>query len=146
MQRKLNCVLLIDDNESDNYFHKRVVQKSGITDHIEISRNGKEALEFITTKGNYNGTEWSANLPELILLDINMPVMDGWEFLEEYGKLGFLANSKSVVIILTTSLNPADRARAENMIQEGSFQYKPLTLEMINEIMESRFPRYLRIA
>ncbi|MCX6252824.1 MAG: response regulator [Bacteroidetes bacterium] len=143
MKKKLVCVLLVDDNDSDNFFHKRVIEKAGITDNIEIVINGKEAIDFLTSKGKCGQPESSAYLPELIFLDINMPVMDGWEFLEEYEKLDVRTKDKVVIIILTTSLNPVDKARVESITKKGSFQYKPLTLKMINEIVESHFPNHL---
>ncbi|MEI7724425.1 MAG: response regulator [Bacteroidota bacterium] len=143
MKKKLNCVLLVDDNESDNFIHKRVLEKSGIASHVEIAMNGQEALDFLITKGNCGQEENSYCQPELIFLDINMPVMDGWEFLEEYHKLEEAQKGKIVFIMLTTSLNPSDKAKAEAMIDGGCFQFKPLTIEMINTIIHKHFPEYI---
>ena len=143
MKKKLNCVLLVDDNESDNFLHKRVLEKSGITDRIEIAMNGKEALDLLITKGKCGQPESSYCQPELILLDINMPVMDGWEFLEEYQKLEESQKGKIVFIMLTTSSNLVDMARADMMFKSIYFQYKPLTLAMVGEIMQKHFPDYL---
>lgn len=143
MKKKLNCVLLVDDNESDNFIHKRVIQKAGIANQIEVALNGKEALEFLTAKSASGNPASSYTQPELIFLDINMPVMDGWEFLHEYQKLDVSQKGKIVFIMLTTSLNPADKIKAEKMLKNGCFQYKPLTLEMIDEIIQKHFPEYL---
>jgi len=140
MSNKLNCVLLVDDNDSDNFLHKRVLLKAGIADHIEIAMNGKEAFEFLIKNQNGREPENAVSYPELVLLDINMPVMDGWELLEEYQKAGEIKNQKTVFIILTTSLNPTDKSRAERMLGSACFHFKPLTLEMINEIMQKHFP------
>ena len=142
MKKKLNCVLLVDDNESDNFIHKRVLEKAAIANHIEIAMNGKEALEFLTTLGKCDQSEYLYCQPELIFLDINMPVMDGWEFLEEYQKLEAVQKGKIVFVMLTTSLNPSDKIRAEGMIESDCFHFKPLTLGIINEIMQNRFPDY----
>ena len=143
MKRKLNCVLLVDDNDSDNFIHKRVIEKSGIAENIAVALNGKEAMDFLIKKGNCHQPEDSYAQPELIFLDINMPVMDGWEFLEEYEKLEKVQKGKIVFIMLTTSLNPADKIRAEKTIDPGCFHYKPLTIEMIDEIIRTSFPEYL---
>jgi len=143
MKKKLNCVLLVDDNESDNFLHKKVLEKSGIADHIEIVMNGKEALDFITGKGKCGKPVSPFSPPELIFLDINMPVMDGWEFLEGYQKLDDIQKRGIVIIMLTTSLNPDDRRIAEKIIGVNGFKYKQLTLEMINEIIKTNFPEYL---
>ena len=143
MRKKLNCVLLVDDNESDNFIHKRVLEKADIANHIETSINGKEALDFLITNGKSGNKEGGLLLPDLIFLDINMPVMDGWEFLEEFDKLQDSQKGNAVFIMLTTSLNPADKSKAELIIGDNCFQYKPLTMKMINDVMQRHFPDYL---
>jgi CheY-like chemotaxis protein len=143
MKKKLNCVLLVDDDESDNFFHNRILEKAGITDHIEIALNGKEALDFLTTKAKCEKPESSYCQPELIFLDINMPVMDGWEFLEQYHKLPDIQKGKIIIVMLTTSHNISDTARAEKKFNIGWFKNKPLTMQMINEIMQYHFPDYI---
>ena len=143
MRRKLNCVLLVDDNESDNFFHKRVIEQAGITDFIEMALNGLEAIDFLTSKWERDQKDNSFPRPELIFLDINMPLMDGWEFLEEYHKLDEVQKGKVVIIMLTASTKSADIERAENTLGSGCFIFKPLTVKMINEIMQKHFPEYL---
>ena len=143
MKKKLNCVLLVDDNESDNFLHKRIIEKAYITDHVQIAEDGKEALDFFLGKREFGQPESSYCRPELIFLDINMPVMDGWQFLYEYNKLEDVQQGKTVVIILTTSLNPNDRIQSEKLFGSGHYQYKPLTLELIHEIIQKHFPDYL---
>ena len=143
MKKKLNCILLVDDNESDNFLHKMTIQKADITDHIEIAENGEEALDFLTSKCGFGQAESSSCQPELILLDINMPVMDGWQFLEEYNRLEKDQKMKIVIIILTTSFNPDYISRAQRILGNECLKYKPLTLEMINEIKQKRFSEYL---
>ena len=140
--KKLNCILLVDDNESDNFIHKRILEKAGIAVHIEIAINGREALDFIFSKRIWGQPEGYSSQPELIFLDINMPVMDGWEFLEAYQQRKDVKNGKAVIILLTTSLNPADRSRAEMIIGYDCFQSKPLTLKMISDIMLKHFPDF----
>ncbi len=143
MKKKLNCVLLVDDSATDNFLHKRIIQKADITNHIEIAENGEEALNFLVKKGKWEKPESSYCQPELILLDINMPVMDGWQFLEEYNKLEEVQKGKIVIIMLTTSLNPSDKIKAETMLESECFRYKPLTPEVISEIIQIHFPEYL---
>ena len=143
MKKKLNCVLLVDDNESDNFLHKRVIENAGITDFIGVALNGQEAIDFLTTKWAMGQKDPAFPRPALIFLDINMPLMDGWEFLEEYHKLDEVQKGKGVIIMLTASLNSADIARTEKTLGSGCFLYKPLTLEMLSEIMQNHFPEYL---
>jgi CheY-like chemotaxis protein len=143
MKRKLNCVLLVDDNEPDNFLHKRIIEKVGIANYIGIAENGREALEFIRSKWRFGQTESTACLPELIFLDINMPIMDGWQFLEEFYKIGDVRKTKGVIIILTTSQYPVDLVKANSMPGSIQYRFKPLTVEMLNEIIQQRFPEYI---
>jgi len=143
MKKKLNCVWLVDDDKHDNFFHKIVLEDADISDHIKILINGKEALDFLTVKRKSGQSDSPCARPELIFLDLNMPVMDGWEFLKNYQKFEDVQQGKIVIIILTTSTNPADKKKAEKMIESGCFYHKPLTLKMINEIMQKHFPDYL---
>jgi CheY-like chemotaxis protein len=143
MKKKLNGVLLVDDNEADNYIHLLVLKESGITDHIEIAMDGEEALDFLINRRKAGLASGQDLPPELIFLDINMPVMDGWTFLEEYDKLDDELKSRIVFVMLTTSINPADKRRLAERKEQIDFLHKPLTLELINEIMHRHFPEYL---
>ncbi len=140
MKIKLNWILLVDDYESDNFLHSRLIRKTGITDHIFTAMNGREAIDLLTGKSGNSHSEMTRQLPGLIFLDLNMPVMDGWEFLEDYQRSDFPQKSASVIIILTTSINPADKSKAEQMLESGCFLYKPLSKEMIYDILERKFP------
>ena len=79
---KLNCVLLIDDDESTNFLHEIIINQSKITKQVIAHQSGSSALEYLQSKMNGEYPQ-----PDLIFLDINMPGMNGWEFLEEYKKL-----------------------------------------------------------
>jgi len=132
MKKKLNCILLVDDDAEDNYFHQIVIDEMNITERIEIALNGVEALNFLKKE---NQTP-----PDIIFLDINMPKMNGWEFLEVYEELRADQKAKVVVVMLTTSINPSDRKRAEQFPDIMGFNTKPLTEEMLAEILERNFP------
>ena len=83
MNKILKSVLLIDDNKADNFIHKAYIMKHGGVETIEMVTGGEEALKFLTSKASGEYPR-----PELIFLDINMPRMNGWEFLEEYDLWG----------------------------------------------------------
>jgi CheY-like chemotaxis protein len=141
--KKLNCVLLVDDNDSDNFLHQLVIEQSGIAAKIEVASNGKEAIEFLKENWQNGSQENSSSQPDIIFLDINMPVMDGWEFLEAYQRLEDEQKGNIIIVMLTTSLNPADKIKADKISIINGYYYKPLTIEMVKEIMQNNFPDYL---
>ncbi len=132
---KLKSILLVDDDEPTNFLHKMIIGKTGFVEEVATALNGIEALKYIkdAVKGKHPE-------PDLIFLDINMPAMNGWEFLEEYKKLDDVKKRQFVVVMLTTSLNPDDKKRAEEEygIVNG-FINKPLTKDILREIIEKHF-------
>lgn len=137
--KKINCILLIDDNPDDNFFHKIIITKADICNHIKFALDGIEALAYLAKCGAENQPSDSYPVPDLIYLDINMPRMNGFEFLKEYEKLEERIKSKVVIIMLTTSLNPDDRKIVSQIKEVAEFQNKPLTVEMVRESIEKYF-------
>lgn len=132
--------MLIDDDEPTNFLNKMVVEEMNCAERIRVIPNAKEALEYLKAASNNSSDQCT---PELIFLDINMPAMDGWEFLAEYEKLSEAQKSKVIVVMLTTSFNPEDRLRAMQIDSVAAFRNKPLTVEILREILEAHFPDYL---
>ncbi len=132
MKKKLNFILLVDDDVEDNYFHKIVINEMNITERIEVALNGVEALNFLKKENQTH--------PDLIFLDINMPKMNGWEFLQAYKEFKADQKAEVVVVMLSTSINPSDKERAEQFPDIIGFNSKPLTEEIISEILERYFP------
>jgi CheY-like chemotaxis protein len=134
MVKQLNSILLIDDDEATNYLHQLAIKKAGCTGYIHVSNNGREALDYLkeVATGKYP-------VPELIFLDINMPVMDGWEFLEHYNTLPPNIKAKAVLMMLTASINPDDEQRATSNPDVSGFRNKPLNADMLTEIVEAYF-------
>lgn len=142
MQNKLKCILLVDDDEGTNFYNEIIIDRAGIANHVEITLNGKEALEYISYNGENNENITIHPKPVLILLDINMPVMDGWEFLDAFQKLKDKHKGESIIVMLTTSSNKDDRKRASEILEVADFVNKPLSAKTLNEIMEKHFPNY----
>lgn len=135
MKKKLNCILLVDDDHEDCYFHQIVINKMDITDSIQVAVNGLEALAFLKKEGQV--------IPELIFLDINMPKMNGWEFLEQYKFLDPKQKARITIMMLTTSANPADVKRAQEFKDVTGYKTKPLSVEMLTDILINYFPDYM---
>lgn len=130
--KRVSRILLIDDSESDNFIHTRRLTKMGVAGEVVTKTNGQEALDYIGGKGG---------LPELIFLDINMPVMDGWTFLDNLRIIDSDRRKGTVVVaMLTSSLTNNDENRAESyddvIDEKGS---KPLTVKFVEGLMEKYY-------
>merc|ERR1711974_197253 len=124
MGRKIKRVLLFDDDNITNKLNSMVLEKSGMVEQIDIAKNGEEALEFLKKPL----VDKSFPRPELILLDINMPIMNGWEFLEAYKAMPEEYQGGIVIMMLTSSLNKTDELKSKNY-KIDKFIKKPLTVD-----------------
>lgn len=135
--KKINCILLVDDNPADNEFHKIIINDSNVCNYVKIATSGSKALEYIIKSGNEDSAEFPK--PDLIFLDINMPGMNGFEFLEEYHALDEKLKSKIVIIMLSTSLNPDDAEKARQIKEVTEFMNKPLMVDTLKITIEKYF-------
>lgn len=130
MKKKLKCILLVDDDTITNFINKRLLKKLDVAQKIEIATNGEEALSYVKGQCEPEGEQ----CPDVILLDINMPIMNGLEFLKEYSDMEFENKDNVKIYILTTSSYPSDVAKANNFKIDG-FLNKPLTEVKLNEVI-----------
>jgi CheY-like chemotaxis protein len=135
VKRKLDCILLVDDSHEDNRYHQIIIKEMDIVNRIDFALNGQEALAYLKKENQMP--------PELIFLDINMPRMNGWEFLEEYKYLDTVQKARVVIMILTTSANPDDLKKAKEIEEVTGFETKPLSKEIMMEILNEHFQDYL---
>ena len=125
---KYSKVLLIDDNSIDNFVNKKLIEMTGFASDVEVYESAVDALNNLKTRKK-------EEFPDVIFLDIMMPVMDGFAFLEEYNKLGQDHREKCKIIMLSTSESFQDLNKANKNPLVQKFLNKPLTepvLEAIN--------------
>lgn len=134
--KRLNCILLVDDNHSTNFLHRKLIEKMEVTAHIKVADSGDKAIHYLQQCDHSANSDFPD--PELIFLDINMPRMNGWEFMEEYKNLQFNTSNRTI-IMLTNSPNPGDQAKARAVPEISAFYNKPLSTAVIAEILEHYF-------
>ncbi len=127
----IELVMLVDDNDTDNFISKRIIELTKFAENIVIRNSGKSALEYLDEEKDHD-----ANLPNLIFLDINMPIVDGFVFLYEFGKFPEHIKKKSKVIILSSSDNKRDIDRIVNNDYVITFLTKPLTADALANVRE----------
>ncbi len=135
--KKINCVLLVDDNPGDIYFNTIILEEAGICENIKTANDGEQALLYLTKTREF-GQEQSFPKPDMIFLDINMPRMNGFEFLRQFEKLDENLKTK-VIILLTTSDDPEEKKEALALENVKEYITKPLDDTIINELLEKYF-------
>ncbi|MCX2739584.1 response regulator [Pontibacter anaerobius] len=137
--RKLSGILLIDDDDTTNFLNQRLLDRMEVTDHIRTFVNGKQAFDYLynVSNNNYENESNEYFQPELIFLDINMPVMDGFEMLDLYERLSPQFRKHIVMVVLTTSTHPQDTANSKKYNAE--YIIKPLTTEKVKTILNKHF-------
>ncbi len=121
-------LLVIDDDDINIFIIKKIVEKTGYAVNMLSKSNGQAAIEYLQSIAH----EQTA-FPDLILIDINMPVLNGWEFLEAYDKLGITNNPDMYMLSSSVYENDIEKAKTYNSIK--GFISKPLTIERLSELL-----------
>jgi len=128
--KKFTSILLVDDDEATNYLHELYIKEWGFAENIYTALNGQEALDFLR-----NSEAFQKDRPSLILLDVNMPIMNGFEFMEAYEKIEEEFKATQLVVMLTSSLHATDQTKAAGLNTLDSFINKPLSREQMEKIV-----------
>jgi CheY-like chemotaxis protein len=131
----ISCTLLVDDDETTNFLNQALLRRLAVTDTILVANNGQEALDLLHSHCTPVAVP---TCPALILLDMKMPRMNGFEFLQAYSQRPPTDNPAVVIIMLTSSLNPQDVERMQDL-PIASYLTKPLTREKIEQLVQDHF-------
>lgn len=134
MKQVLQRIMIIDDDEVNNFLCTKVINRSGLECNVESYLSGMLALrKIIDTDKDL--------LPDLLFLDINMPVMNGWDFLEEFKKLDLENKENIKIIMLSSSIYQKDIEKAEEYEIVSDYVTKPLSIDKILEINRNLFEK-----
>jgi CheY-like chemotaxis protein len=139
MKKKLTCVLIVDDDEPTNYLHHLIIDQANCVHNIQTTYSGQEALEYLSLSGKFQTNNMDYPQPDIIFLDINMPGITGWEFLDKYKSLKNGQKDKTVIVVLTTSPNPDEEEKAKKIPEISEYKQKPFTSKMLDDILKNYF-------
>jgi CheY-like chemotaxis protein len=126
--------MLIDDNEIDNLINQKMVEAADLAKYIYTHTGAKSAIEFLKNIEQLESDVVSRVLPDIIFLDIDMPLMDGFQFLEEFNKLKDTTKEKCKIVMLTSSINPQDVSKSKKYEAVKKYLNKPLSQESLMEL------------
>ena len=129
--KNIKTLAIIDDDEIYIFLTKKVVEQTHLVDQIKVFENGRDAINYL--KENLENPDL---LPEIILLDLSLPVMDGWQFLNEYALLKPKITKPININIVSSSISPEELNKVKSIIEVSEFIIKPITKEKFIEIVE----------
>ncbi|WP_205504221.1 response regulator [Rufibacter psychrotolerans] len=134
--KPLDLILLVDDDDTTNFVNKRLLTKLGVAKEILVKKNGAEALEYLQ-----DSAKEGVAYPDLIFLDIKMPVMDGFRFLDEYHSQNLSQNNSMIILMLTSSASFYDLERLKGYDSVKKHFSKALTEADVREIMAEYYQK-----
>lgn len=127
-------ILCVDDDPITLMLYKKVISRSEFAKYIDTAQNGEEALEYFNNR--YND---AIEYPKLIFLDLNMPIMGGWEFLDHFKEDQYSAFADTKVIVLSSTIDPHDIDKSKTYPMVIDFQSKPISKEMLEDLKNSLY-------
>jgi CheY-like chemotaxis protein len=124
-------VCLIDDDRIYQFTAKRILELVNPMQKVLVFSNGKEAIDFFK-----QGVQDAEQLPDVVFLDINMPIMNGWEFLEAYNEVKLELEKNISIYMVSSSVDEKDKIRSRNFESVKDFIVKPIDKEMMLEILD----------
>lgn len=134
MGQTVELACIIDDDKIYVNLVKKIIEIKKLSENLLIYKNGKEALDYF--KEIMENVTDEDKLPDIIFLDLNMPVMDGWEFLNEFIKIKNKLNKKITLYVVSSSIDPRDLERAKSFNLVTDYLIKPIELKKFEKIFE----------
>lgn len=122
----MSNVLLVDDDKICNFLNEKVIHQLGFARQISKASNGKEAIEWLQAENTH--------LPDVIFLDLNMPIMNGFQFMEAFGEMDIPNKENITIVVVTSSIDPRDVQKASNMGVNHYLQ-KPISAHDIKTVL-----------
>ena len=132
--KQIEILALVDDDDTFVFITQRIIEQTNHVKEIKVFNNGLDALNYL--KNNLNN---DYQLPEVIFLDLSMPIMDGWQFLDEFTSLSLKTDKteKILIYICSSSISPHDITKAKEISSVTDFIIKPVTKDKLAEIVMS---------
>ena len=125
-------ICIIDDDEVYQFSVTRTIKAEKLAKKILVFSDGEEAIQFLI-----NNVANNENVPDVIFLDLNMPIMDGWQFLEEYVRIKPRIGKKITIYMVSSSVDPIDLERARKISELSDYIIKPVSPEKLKDIIEA---------
>lgn len=129
MSKTKISVLLVDDDIIYQFTARKTLEATGYADKILICSNGEEALQLIENAFEVN------DLPDIIFLDVNMPIMNGWEFLKAYSKISGRLKKSIQIYMVSSSVDEADISHSKEFDNVQDYIIKPILKDKFTEIL-----------
>jgi len=132
MGQKVELACIIDDDKIYVNLVKKIIEVKKLSNNLLIYKNGKEALDYF--KNSISSVTQVDLLPDVIFLDLNMPVMNGWEFLKEFIKIKSKFNKQVTLYVVSSSKDPKDQERLKSFNLVKEYLVKPIELKRFEKI------------
>lgn len=130
--KQIDTLYVIDDDDIYQFITKKLLEETGLVEEIKIFSNGKEALTLLE-----KAVVTKNQIPSIILMDLTMPVMDGWEFLEHFQLIPSTIAQTICVYVVSSSVDPKDLERARSFTEVTDYLVKPLSKQKLTQLMLS---------
>lgn len=127
----LKTLTIVDDDDIFVFLTTKIIEQTNLVDLIKVFGNGLDAINFL--KENKNNVD---ALPDIILLDLSMPIMNGWQFLEKYNKLNPTIGKKITIYICSSSISPDEITRAKTISEVSDYIIKPITKDKLIDLIK----------